>query len=133
LSSSSPAVGGFLQIPSGLSTPRAPQATAATGSGSCNLTSAGANGFLRVLTTGFGWWKILRGPLQAGRAGGLLELTHRAASSLFSLRVWLICLKIAFRLHFSQSQNGFEKRIQTAFSTEPSMEKCSLNRFTTFD
>jgi len=66
----------------------------------------------------------LRGPLQAGRAGGLLELTHRAASSLFSLRVWLICLgafwamlvarqtqsdcnfdetaflKIAFRLHF---------------------------------
>jgi len=74
------AFGRCLRIPLGLSTPRAPQATAATGSGSCNLTSAGTTCFLRVLTTGFGWWKILRGPLQAGRAGGLLELTRSAAS-----------------------------------------------------
>ncbi|CAB3689524.1 hypothetical protein LMG3431_04795 [Achromobacter pestifer] len=40
------ACGGCLQIPSGLSTPRAPQATNAPGSISCNLTAAGASGFL---------------------------------------------------------------------------------------
>ncbi|KAG1440801.1 hypothetical protein G6F55_013399 [Rhizopus delemar] len=35
-----------------------------------------------------GWWKILRGPLPAGRAGGLWEHTQRLASWLFALRVW---------------------------------------------
>jgi hypothetical protein len=62
LSSSSPAVGGFLQIPSGLSTPRAPQATGATGSSSCNLTVAGASFLLRVLLIGGVGEEDLAGP-----------------------------------------------------------------------
>ncbi|MNL21181.1 hypothetical protein D3C87_1424590 [compost metagenome] len=41
----------FLQIPSGLSTPRAPQAPAAPGSGGLIFTGAGAVGVLLVLAT----------------------------------------------------------------------------------
>mgnify|MGYP007003618728 CR=1 FL=1 len=44
------ACGRCLRIPSGLSTPRAPQATHAPDSSSCALTSAGENGLLGVPT-----------------------------------------------------------------------------------
>ena len=45
-----------------------------------------------VLVNNFEWWRILRGPLPAGRAGGLWELTHRLASWFVSLRVWVAVL-----------------------------------------
>jgi len=53
---------GSLRIPSGLSTPRAPQAPDTPGSVSCNLTSAGEICFLRVLATNFGVREDLAGP-----------------------------------------------------------------------
>ena len=74
------ACGRGLQIPSGLSTPRTPQATYAPGSISCNLTAAGASGFLLLRINVEVWWRVLRGPPHAGRAGGLVGLTRRLAS-----------------------------------------------------
>jgi len=74
------ACGGCLQIPSGLSTPRAPQATAAPGSVEFTFTGTGTSGLRGVLANSGGWRKVLRGPLPAGRAGGLWEHTQRLAS-----------------------------------------------------
>ena len=74
------ACGGCLQIPSGLSTPRVPQATATPGSVASIFTGAGTKGLRGVLATGGVWRKILRGPLPAGRAGGLWEHTQCLAS-----------------------------------------------------
>jgi|GEM_PF-5701632 len=74
------AYGNCLQIPSGLSTPLAPQATPAPGCVIDNLASAGAGSVLRARANDGVGWNILRGPLHAGRAGGLVERTHRFAS-----------------------------------------------------
>src|SRR6478752_5114795 len=52
LSSSSPAVGGFLQIPSGLSTPRAPRPAHTPDCAAGNITGAGAGGLLGLLLPG---------------------------------------------------------------------------------
>ena len=74
------AYGGCLRIPSGLSTPLAPQATDAPDCACSSLTAAGEIGVLGVPFNVGVWWKILRGPRHAGRAGGLVALTHRLAS-----------------------------------------------------
>ena len=92
------ACGRCLQIPSGLSTPRAPQATPAPGSVSRNLNAAGTNRVLWLRINVGVWWRVLRGPPHAGRAGGLVGAYAASCVVMMPLRVWRVCIAILRRM-----------------------------------
>ena len=91
----------LLQIPSGLSTPRASHATATPGSNNCNFPASGEGRVLEVLAAGGGWVEHLAGPAPGrprGRPLGAYAGSCVVVMALSRVAALLVCFCAALRV-----------------------------------